>query len=394
MKNTGTSYALISLDIDKFKAINDSLGFEGGNEILRQLADIISRNINKTDMFARSSGDLFYILYAYENISDVRNVVANIISDVDYMDKSIKMYICLGVYLIIDHNLAIEAAVGRANLARRSIKDQKQSSYAFFDNAMIERIRDERSIENIMEESLVKHEFKVYLQPKFSLDDGNALVGAEALVRWQHDGSLITPNRFIPVFEKNGFIVQLDYYMFEETCKLQKKWLEMGNKPKIISVNMSRLHLRSKHFVEDLVAICNKYEIDTRYFEIEITESAAYENLDILSAVFGKIKSYGFHVSIDDFGTGYSSLNMLKVDVLKIDRSFLTENADENENASRIIACVVTLASSLNIATICEGIETKEQADLLKKLGCNMAQGYYFARPMPVPEFEKLAYGN
>lgn len=397
MKNTGTSYALISLDIDKFKAINDSLGFEGGNEILKQLADIISRNINKTDMFARSSGDLFYILYAYENISDVRNVVANIISDVDYMDKSIKMYICLGVYLIIDHNLAIEAAVGRANLARRSIKDQKQSSYAFFDNAMIERIRDERSIENIMEESLVKHEFKVYLQPKFSLDDGNELVGAEALVRWQHDGSLITPNRFIPVFEKNGFIVQLDYYMFEETCKLQKKWLEMGNKPKIISVNMSRLHLRSKHFVKDLVDICNKYEIDTRYFEIEITESAAYENLDILSAVFGEIKSYGFHVSIDDFGTGYSSLNMLKdlkVDVLKIDRSFLTENADENENASRIIACVVTLASSLNIATICEGIETKEQADLLKKLGCNMAQGYYFARPMPVSEFEKLAYGN
>ena len=160
---------------------------------------------------------------------------------------------------------------------------------------------------------------------------------------------------------------------------------------------MSRLHLRSKHFVEDLAALCNKYEISTRYFEIEITESAAYENLDILLAVFEKIKSVGFHVSIDDFGTGYSSLNMLKdlkVDVLKIDRSFLTENADENENASRIIACVVSLASSLNISTICEGIETKEQADLLAKLGCNMAQGYYFARPMPVSDFEKAAYGE
>lgn len=397
MKNTGTSYALISLDIDKFKTINDSLGFEGGNEVLRQLADIISRNINKTDMFARSSGDLFYILFAYENISDVRNVVSNIISDVDYMDKTVKMYICMGVYLIIDHNISVEAAVGRANLARRSIKDQKQSSFAFFDNAMIERIRDERSIENIMEEALVKHEFKVYLQPKYSLEEGNELVGAEALVRWLHDGTLITPNRFIPVFEKNGFIVQLDYYMFEEVCKLQKKWLEMGHEPKVVSVNMSRLHLRSKHFVEDLAALCNKYEISTRYFEIEITESAAYENLDILLAVFEKIKSVGFHVSIDDFGTGYSSLNMLKdlkVDVLKIDRSFLTENADENENASRIIACVVSLASSLNISTICEGIETKEQADLLAKLGCNMAQGYYFARPMPVSDFEKAAYGE
>lgn len=395
MKNTGTSYALISLDIDKFKTINDSLGFEGGNEVLRQLADIISRNINKTDMFARSSGDLFYILFAYDNISDVRNIVSNIINDVDYMDKTVKMYICMGVYLIIDHNTTVETAVGRANLARRSVKDQKQSSYAFFDNAMIERIRDERSIESIMEEALIKKEFKVYLQPKYSLEEGNELVGAEALVRWLHDGTLITPNRFIPVFEKNGFIVQLDYYMFEEVCKLQKKWLEMGHKPKIVSVNMSRLHLRSKHFVEDLVAICNKYDIATKYFEIEITESAAYENLDILLLVFEKIKKVGFHVSIDDFGTGYSSLNMLKdlkVDVLKIDRSFLTESADENENASRIIACVVALAASLNISTICEGIETKEQADLLKKLGCNMAQGYFFARPMPVADYEKLAY--
>ena len=138
-----------------------------------------------------------------------------------------------------------------------------------------------------------------------------------------------------------------------------------------------------------------KYEIDTKYFEIEITESAAFEDMDILCDIFREIKSYGFHVSIDDFGTGYSSLNMLKdlpVDVLKIDRSFLTENADEHENASLIIGCVVSLAASLGIRTICEGIETKEQAALLTKLGCNMAQGFYFARPMPVADYESLTY--
>lgn len=397
MRNTGTSYALISLDIDKFKAINDSLGYDGGNDVLKQVADVINRNLKEGDMFARSSGDLFYILLTYENVSDVRNTVINIINDVDYLDKGIKMYVCMGIYLVIDHNIKVEAAADRADLARRSIKDQKESNFAFFDNAMIQRIRNEKSIEDIMEDALEKREFQVYLQPKYSLKNPEQMVGAEALVRWFHDGALITPNKFIPVFEKNGFIVQLDYYMFEEVCKLQKRWFSMGCEPKIVSVNMSRLHLRSKHFVEDLVAMCSKYEIDTKYFEIEITETAAYENLDILSAVFEKIKSVGFHVSIDDFGTGYSSLNMLKdlkVDVLKIDRSFLTEDADENENASRIIACVVTLASSLKIATICEGIETKEQADLLTKLGCNMAQGYFFARPMAAIDYEKLAYGE
>ncbi len=397
MKNTGTSYALISLDIDKFKAINDSLGYDGGNDVLKQVADVISRNLGEGDMFARSSGDLFYILLSYENVSDVRNTVINIINDVDYLDKGIKMYVCMGIYLVIDHNIKVEAAADRADLARRSIKDQKESNFAFFDNAMIQRIRNEKSIEDIMEDALEKREFQVYLQPKYSLKHPDQMVGAEALVRWFHDGALITPNKFIPVFEKNGFIVQLDYYMFEEVCKLQKRWFSMGCEPKVVSVNMSRLHLRSKNFVDDLVAMCAKYEIETKYFEIEITETAAYENLDILSAVFEKIKSVGFHVSIDDFGTGYSSLNMLKdlkVDVLKIDRSFLTENADENENASRIIACVVTLASSLKIATICEGIETKEQADLLTKLGCNMAQGYFFARPMAALDYEKLAYGE
>ena len=170
----------------------------------------------------------------------------------------------------------------------------------------------------------------------------------------------------------------------------------MGIKPKIISVNMSRVHINKTHFVADLADICDKYGVSTKYLEIEITESAAYENPIKLYEIFKEIKSYGFHVSIDDFGSGYSSLNMLKdlpVDVLKIDRSFLTKNADEHENASLIIGCVVSLASSLSIHTICEGIETKEQAVLLTKLGCNMAQGFFFARPMPVPEFEKLAYG-
>lgn len=395
MKDTSANYALISIDIDKFKAVNDALGFDGGNEILRHTAEIISRNLGKNDLFARNSGDLFYVLMENKSDDDLIEKIKHIISDIDYQITEVKIFISIGIYRITDRNMKIRAMADRADIARKCIKVKNESAYLFFDTSMIEDIRNEKSIEDIMEDALAKHEFKVFLQPKVDLDGKNDIIGAEALVRWFHDGEIIPPGRFIPIFEKNGFVTQLDFYMFKEVCKLQKSWLSQGYEPKIVSVNMSRLHLRNDDFVQTLSNYCKEYDIDPKYFEIEITESAAYENIDILMEIFRQIKAAGFHVSIDDFGTGYSSLNMLKdlpVDVLKIDRSFLTENADETENASKIIGCVVSLASSLNISTICEGIETKEQANLLEKLGCDMAQGFYFARPMPVEEYEKKVY--
>ncbi len=396
MKDTASGHALISLDVDRFKAVNDTFGFEGGNDIIRQLSDIIKRNIGKNDFFMRSTGDLFYILAVYDDNSELMELCERIFSDVEYQITSIKLTLAVGIYIIDDANINVRVAADRADMARESTKGRKESRYVFFDSSMLRKIRREKKIEDIMEDSLALGEFIVYLQPKFGLGDQNNVVGAEALVRWQHDGKLIPPGEFIPLFEKNGFVNKIDYYMFEEVCKLQKKYLSMGHEPKIISVNMSRTHIHQPGFVSELAGMCEKYRVDTKYFEIEITESAAFEDIDVLCEVFRKIKGYGFHVSIDDFGTGYSSLNMLKdlpVDVLKIDRSFLTENADEHENASIIIGCVVSLASSLGIRTICEGIETKEQAALLTKLGCNMAQGFYFARPMPVKDYENLTYG-
>lgn len=400
--DTGTNRAFISLDIDKFKTINDTLGYEGGNLVLKKVAEIIARDIGSEDIFARNGGDHFIILAEYNSTEDVIELVKNIISDIEYQITDIKVTVSVGICLIDDYNRTIRAVLDRANIARNTIKNVGTSTFNFFDHTMIENIREEKSIENIMEDSLEKGEFVVYLQPKYGLEEDNTtpsgeVIGAEALVRWYHEGQIISPGKFIPIFEKNGFVTKLDFYMFREVCKLQKTWKNMGYTPKVISVNMSRLHFPDPNFVDTLKGICDEYGIETKYFEIEVTESAAYENINILMDVFSKIKAAGFHVSIDDFGTGYSSLNMLKdlpVDVLKIDRSFLTENADETENASKIIACVVSLASSLDISTICEGIETKEQANLLSKLGCDMAQGFYFARPMPVRDFEKLVYSK
>ncbi len=396
MKNTAMKHALISIDVDRFKAVNDMFGYEGGNEVIRKLSDIIKRNINKNDFFARSTGDLFYALCEFSETETLESIAKNIMSDVEYQINEVKLSIAIGIYIIDDASLRPRVAADRADMARESVKNSEKSRYGFFDSSMIERIRREKRIEDIMEDALALGEFVVYLQPKYSLGEKNEVVGAEALVRWKHDGKLIPPGDFIPLFERNGFVTKLDSYMFEEVCKLQKKYISLGLKPILISVNMSRLHIHKTGFVSELAAICAKYDIDTKYIEIEITESAAYEEMAMLCEIFREIKRYGFHVSIDDFGTGYSSLNMLKdltVDVIKIDRSFLTEKADENENASLIIACLVMLASSLKIQTICEGVETGPQCDLLTKLGCDMVQGFFFARPMPVTDFEKLTYG-
>ena len=395
--DTSLNLAFISLDIDKFKTVNDTLGYEGGNRILKQVAEIIARDIGSNDLFARNGGDHFNILAEYDKQEDIIELVSHIISDIEYQITDIKISVSIGIYLITDPNMKIRAVHDRANIARTSVKKSNESYYCFFDVSMLNDLREEKNIENAMEEALEKKEFLVYLQPKYALNNDNGeVIGAEALVRWYHGGEIISPGKFIPVFEKNGFITKLDFYMFKEVCKLQKLWKSKGYTPKVISVNMSRLHFTDPDFVNTLKKYCEEYEIDTKYFEIERTESAAYENISILMDVFSKIKAAGFHVSIDDFGTGYSSLNMLKdlpVDVLKIDRSFLTENANEEENASKIIGCVVSLASSLDISTICEGIETKQQASLLSKLGCDMAQGFYFAKPMPVKDYEKLVFG-
>ncbi len=395
--DTSLNLAFICLDIDKFKTVNDTLGYDGGNKVLKQVAQIIARDIGSNDLFARNGGDHFNILAEYEKEDDVIELVKNIISDIEYQITDIKISVSMGIYLITDPNMKIRAVYDRANIARASIKNSNESYYCFFDKSMLNDLREEKYIEDAMEEALEKGEFIVYLQPKYALDgSSDEVIGAEALVRWYHNGEIISPGKFIPVFEKNGFVTRLDFYMFREVCKLQKAWKNKGFTPRVISVNMSRLHFTNPDFVDTLRKCCEEYDIETKYFEIEITESAAYENINILMNVFSKIKAAGFHVSIDDFGTGYSSLNMLKdlpVDVLKIDRSFLTEDANEEENASKIIGCVVSLASSLDISTICEGIETKEQASLLSKLGCNMAQGFYFARPMPVKDYEKIVYG-
>ncbi|MDR2559368.1 MAG: EAL domain-containing protein [Oscillospiraceae bacterium] len=388
-------YAMISMDINKFRTVNDHLGYEEGGKILNKLASLIQAGLMEGEFYTRRSADSFCILIKYVNDVDIFGRIETFINDTYYQIEEYKLILSFGVYKIDDFSMDVRSIIDRADLARKTIKGSNESASAFFDDNMLIKIREEKRIENIMEYALESNEFKVYLQPKYSLNDHSKVIGAEALVRWFRDGKMIPPGGFIPIFEKNGFITKIDKFVFEEVCKQQKLWMNRKFEMRTISVNMSRMNLQEPNFVRDLYEICNKYNVPTKYFEIEITESVAFENLDILTRVFNELKNYGFHISIDDFGTGYSSLNMLKnlpVDVLKIDRSFLSDA--KNERANNIISHVISLALSLHMKTICEGIETIEQVDLLTELKCDMAQGFYFARPMPIEEYEKKVYGE
>ncbi len=385
-------FAFVSFDIDKFKAINDMFGHEEGNRILKQIADIVNRNLNNHETFSRINSDNFYLLLVYKSDEDMVDRIKKIIYALEYEITNFAPVISFGIYKINDTRLSIRKMGDLADIAKRTVKYGERSAYAFYNEEMLLEIREEKHIENEMQNALDSHEFCVYYQPKVSLGETPYLMGAEALVRWVKNDTVVSPAKFIPLFERNGFIVKLDYYVMEQVCYAMKTWESLGYKDIMVSVNMSRVHLSDPAFPDTLKSICDDYAIPTSRIEIEITESAAYESLEVLTKVFEKLKSLGFHISIDDFGSGYSSLNMLKdlpADVLKIDRAFLTESVN-NKRANDIIAYVIKMARSLGMNTICEGVESDEQINLLKKLDCDMVQGYYYARPMAIHGFEEI----
>ncbi len=238
--------------------------------------------------------------------------------------------------------------------------------------------------------SIKNNEFIIYLQPKFDTLT-EKIVGAEALIRKLKDGKIIMPNEFIPQYEKTGSIIRLDMYVLEEVCKLQKKWRKLNLPILPISINESRHHLKNKNHIQELQEIINRYETDTKLIELELTETTIVEDILLAKNAAISAKKLGFTLSMDDFGTGYSAFNILKdieIDILKIDKTFF-ENLEKNKRAQIIIEAIVKMCKKLKIKTVAEGIETKEQVEFLKKIRCDIIQGYYFSKPITILEFER-----
>ncbi|MEG2814497.1 MAG: EAL domain-containing protein, partial [Oscillospiraceae bacterium] len=305
-----------------------------------------------------------------------------------HMDFPLNAY--FGIYKIKDKTLPAITMSDRALLALQTLSTTGECNYGFYNGSIRKRVLMEKELENDMQSALDNKNFLVFLQPKFSLETSK-IVGAESLVRWLHPiRGLIPPSEFITLFEQNGFITKLDYYMFDATCKLIKQWIDDGKKPVPVSVNISRVHLYNPNLAEELYCITLRYNIPTNLIEIELTETMDFENLSILFGIVERLKKFDFTISIDDFGSGYSSLSMLKdlpVDVIKIDREFLSAAADE-KRGRKVIESIIDMAKKLDMKTVAEGVENVEQVEFLKSVNCNYVQGYYFSKPIPIKDFE------
>lgn len=386
-KSKENQYLLV-LDINKFKMINKAYGYKTGDTILNGIGEELEQILGKQSLICRYSNDYFAVLFEYTE--DIRKIVNTLVKNIENLKIDSNVYnlsVNMGIYKLTDADTNISVAMDKAIIAHSASKGDVFDKFHIYDEKMEKELEKESKIEQEMYQALMNKEFKVYYQPKVYVQD-EKLYGAEALVRWEHNGKMVPPSEFVPLFEKNKFILKLDVYVFEQVCSDMKKWKEKYGKEPVISVNVSREHFLDEHFLEKYMLIATKNGINTNKIDLEITESATVEaGIDIIE-IMNKMKKLGFLISIDDFGTGYSSLSTLQdmpADILKIDKSFVDRIGKNEKN---MIDYILTIAKELKLTTIAEGVETKEQRDYLLEKECDIIQGYYYAKPMPEEEFE------
>lgn len=396
LDNSGDeSIAVIHFDIDRFKIINAFYGAREGDRLICYVANAIRAVMTEFDSrstFGRISGDVFAICMPYRELADIYNVLERIKERIRRHSVHYYLETCAGIYLIEDKNMDVAEIFDKASMAATQCKEKYMVHESMYTKELSDSLKREQQIIDEMDEALAKNEFVVYFQPKYEVE-GRSPGGAEALVRWQKpDGTMVSPGVFIPIFEKNGFITKLDYYVWEKVCQFIRGELDSGRKPAPISVNVSRVNLYDPKFLESLIDLVERYKIPPKYLHLELTESVFSDNATIIQDAVFYLHKAGFTILMDDFGSGYSSLNVLKdvdLDVLKIDMKFFSKGGTA-EKGAKIIEAVVKMAESLNMTVIAEGVEEQEQVDFLTKLGCDYIQGYYFAKPMPQEEYQKL----
>ena len=393
-KESITFYAIVHLRFDRFRNYVICNGIEKGDEVLEKIYKLLSKQINKKEIAVRYEKSDYALLLLYDKEENLASRLMTIMGSLAGADPMQKLSFVCGICPVLHGKDNPESLYNNAGIARSQIHEDSALPYAWFTNTLEESQIWERRVENEMERALINKEFVMYLQPKYKAKD-EVLGGAEALCRWQHptDG-LIPPYKFIPLFEKNGFIIKLDDYMLNEVARYQAKWISEGRNIVPISVNVSRAHFTRPDLAEHIRDIVDSYGVPHNVIELELTESAFFDDKDILINTVKKMQEYGFPVSMDDFGAGYSSLNSLKelpLDVVKLDAEFFRGD-DGGDRGKMIVGDTIALAKRLGMHIVAEGIETREQVDFLANLNCDLIQGYYFAKPMSVYDYEQSVY--
>ena len=383
-------YSIVAINIHNFKFINDLFGNNGGDKVLRYIKQVIEKNLKEGEFFCRDAADLFYILMLDIEEDKLKLRVENIVRHVSETTRNAEYSYEISLY----SGIAIRGDTAKALLAMQSIQRKLYTSVAVYNEELHENLRNKNSIERYMHTALENKEFKLFLQPKYNLQN-NQLVGAEALVRWQKpDGTYRYPGEFISLFEANGFCLKLDMYMVDMVCRQIRQWIDLDIKPVPISINQSKLLFFNRNYVNDLLQVVNSYQISPSLITLEILEGVAMDSLEEIDCRIKELHSKGFKVSMDDFGSGYSSLNMLyqlKIDELKLDRAFLQKvSSADAERRKIILEHTISIAKELGIHTVAEGIETEYDKETMRMLNCDYGQGYFYNKPICAEKFREL----
>ncbi len=390
--------ALVYSDILHFKYINETYGYSVGDELINFFVEnTIERNIALIAATRVYSDNILCAVLLDDTMSNEEFVNAvlekNLRTQEAIHDKffNAQVSISTGIYIIEkDEEILLETAVSNANTARKEAKSQPTRNCILFDTNMMNALANNMKLSSDFYSALANNEFVVYYQPK--IESGTTKIcGAEALIRWiKPDGSMIFPGEFIPLFESNGLIIELDYFVYREVFKYLRNRIDNELPIVPISMNISRLHLLDDALIEYIKSLLDEYKIPTEYLEFELTESIYMENMDKVLELMNDLSTLGIQISMDDFGSGYSSLNVLNnipIDTLKLDRVFLSD-AILNDKQLIILASIIEMAKKLHISVLCEGVEYLSQCDMLYKLGCNVFQGYYYSKPLPEKAFD------
>ena len=393
-KKKQSDYTGVFLNIKGFRYINQRFGFTYGDETMRKYAQRIQKLLLSDELFARLGCDNYALFVKKERIDALLDSFTSVRVHIQMEDfvNTFDLSSRIGLYTVKPED-NMNDIINRITVAGLLAKTSSHHNTIWFRESMMERYIHDKEISVCFTKAIENNEFSVYYQPKVSLD-GQVLCGCEALARWNKVDKIIYPSEFVPILEQEGTICILDFYILENVCRDIRRWLDMGIEPVRVSTNFSKIHLHNRNLARDILKVLERYQIDSKYIEIELTETCGYEDFESLSNFVDTMKAHGVHTSLDDFGTGYSSLTLLKdlnIDAIKLDKSFLNQNPNTTNKHSNevVIKTVINLASDLDMQVICEGVETIDQAQMLWSLRCPMVQGFLFDEPLSHDDFEK-----
>ena len=388
-------YMVVYFDVQRFKTVNDMLGIAEGDRLLKHIAQVVAEAAEGKGASCRIGSDRFALVIKCE-AGKRDSFVEKLLEDISEFDQPFEITCNAGIFVIEDNQLPADLIIDRAIMAQSPIKGSYTKRFNYYTEALREQLLTEQEITGMMRAALKGEQFVIHYQPQYNHSTG-MLVGAEALVRWCHpEKGLIPPNRFIPVFEKNGFITKLDLYVFERVCVFLRNCLDKNLPVVPISTNLTRYDIFAPNFIEMLEETRKKYEVPSKYIRVEITESAALGNSQFINAAVKKLHNYGYIVEMDDFGSGYSSLNILKdidFDIIKLDMRFLESEQGKKNRGGTILSSVVRMVNWLGLPIIAEGVETVTQADFLRSIGCDCVQGFLYSKPLQQEAYEELISG-